>query len=68
MKTYVLITLLAISSISSVSSAMCMKKFLTSCGINEMPNTNFYVKIKGSEASPSNTTPTTSNNTVSAQR
>lgn len=47
MKAYVIVTLLAVSSISSVSSAMCMKKFLNSVGMNPTTNTNYYNTVKG---------------------
>ena len=58
MKAYIIATVLAVTSITSVSSAMCMKKFLNSVGMNPSTNTNFYneVKRKGSDSSATTTT------------
>lgn len=53
MKAYVIATLLAVSSISSVSSALCMKKFLNSVGMNQQSNTNFYTEVKGKASNSS---------------
>ena len=63
MKAYIIATLLAVTSISSVSSAMCMKKFLNSVGMNPTSNTNFYneAKRKSSESSGTTTAAASSN-------
>ena len=62
MKAYIIATLLAVTSISSVSSAMCMKKFLNSVGMNPTSNTNYYteVKRKASESTGATTASATS--------
>ena len=61
MKVYIIATVLAVTSITSVSSAMCMKKFLNSVGMSPSANTNFYneVKRKSSESSGATTASTT---------
>lgn len=64
MKVYAIAILLAATSISSVSSAMCMKKFLSSVGMNQTSNTNFYTEVKR-KASGSSATSTTSVNSDS---
>lgn len=51
MKAYLIATVLAVTSISSVSSAMCMKKYLNSLGLNPSANTNFYALVKNKTSS-----------------
>jgi hypothetical protein len=68
MKALAIALLLAISSISSVSSAMCMKKFLASQGLAPNPSTNFYNQMQHHDNSVNSTTSSNDYENVNRQR
>ena len=68
MKTFTIAAILALTSISSVSSAMCMKKFLASQGLAPNPSTNFYNHMQNQNSIPSSTSTVAGSDNVNVKR
>jgi len=68
MKAYTIALILAVTSISSVSSAFCMKKYLSNQGLAPNPSTNFYNQKQNSNGSSASETAVTAGNEVVYKR
>lgn len=68
MKSLVVAVVLAVTSISSVSSAFCMKKYLANQGLAPSPSTNFYNQMQNQNSQSSSTSAVAGNDQVNRQR
>ncbi|MBC7466390.1 MAG: hypothetical protein H7256_10390 [Bdellovibrio sp.] len=68
MKSLAIAVILAVTSISSVSSAFCMKKYLTSQGLAPNPSTNFYNQVQNRNSQPVSESAVAGNEQVNRQR